>query len=269
MSPMRSLGLTALVVSLAVGGCRQIQDSLLYHPVAAPGTPPMPPRGWSVETLVLPRPDAVELRGWLVRPPGSAAPLLVYFGGNGEEVSWQVPVADRLGDRALAGVNYRGYGQSSGRPSESALLADAVALVEHLQSRSDVDGARVALMGRSLGSGVAVHVASRVAVERVVLVSPYDSIAAVAASHFPAALVRIVLSDRYDAIALAPRSDAPLLAVAAGRDDIIPLAHSQRLFAAWRGEKHWLEVARAGHNDLQEYPEYWQAIAAFLAPAPR
>jgi pimeloyl-ACP methyl ester carboxylesterase len=268
MAASRAFGTVAVAISAVLCvGCRQLQDSLLYHPVASPRALPAAPRGWNVESLALERPGGVELRGWLVKPPGVSATPLVYFGGNGEEISWLIPVSDRLGNHALALVNYRGYGDSTGRPSEAALLADAVALVDALRARSDIDGDRVALMGRSLGAGVAVHVASVRAVERVVLVSPYDSIAAVAATHFPAALVRVVVSDRYDSASLAPAVRAPLLVIVAGNDDIIPVAHSRRLHALWGGPKQWLELRHAGHNDLQDYDEYWQAIAAFLGAA--
>ena len=267
MAAFRALGIVALVTSVVLGACRQLQDGLLYHPVAAPNGTPLPPRGWTIERLALTRPGDVELRGWLVKPPGVPAAPLVYFGGNGEEISWLVPMSDRLGGRAFALVNYRGYGESTGHPSEAALVSDAVALVDALRARADIDGTQLAVMGRSLGTGVAVHVASKRAVDRIVLVSPYDSIAAVATAHFPAALVRAVLSDRYDCATLAPALRAPLLAIAAGRDDIIPIAHSRHLFALWGGAKRWIELPQAGHNDLQEYPEYWRAIAAFLAPA--
>ena len=266
MMAARVMGIAALVASIVAGGCRQVQDYLLYHPVAAPRTPPVPPRGWILEMLAIQRPDGVELRGWLARPGGDRVSLVVYFGGNGEEVSWLVPSADRFGGRAVALVNYRGYGDSTGRPGQAALTDDAVALVDAFRTRADVDPARIAVMGRSLGTGVAVHVAARRAVDRIVLVSPYDSVAAIAATHFPAALVRLVLSDRYDARTEAPAIRAPLLAIAAGRDDIIPIAHSRALFESWGGDKRWVELSRAGHNDLQEYPEYWQAIAAFLSP---
>jgi len=264
MAASRLLALTAIVASAAFGGCRQVQDSLLYYPVARTGPLPTASDGYVVEPLAIARPDDVQLRGWLVRPADSIAPLVIYYGGNGEEVSWQIAMAHRFGGRAVALVNYRGYGESGGRPSEKALFADALAVHDRLIARADVDGNRVAVMGRSLGSGVAVHVAAHRPVDRVVLVSPYDSVAAIAAVHFPATLVRWILSDRYDSAALAPSVHVPALMIAARRDDIIPTAHSRRLYELWGGDKRWLEVPDAGHNDLQDFPEYWQAIAAFV-----
>ena len=264
MAASRFFGLAAIIVSAVFGGCRQVQDALLYYPAARAGALPPAPDGYLVEPLAIKQTDTVELRGWLVRPALAPAPLLVYYGGNAEEVSWLIARAPRFGARAIALVNYRGYGESTGRPSEEALFADALAGFDKLVGRADIDTARVAVMGRSLGSGVAVHVAARRSVDRVILVSPYDSVAAVATAHFPAPLVRFVLSDRYDSAALAPRIDTPLLTIAAGRDDIIPIAHSRHLYDLWRGQKRWLELPQAGHNDLQEYPEYWTSIAEFL-----
>jgi pimeloyl-ACP methyl ester carboxylesterase len=266
MPTARVLGVVALVVSAATGGCRYLQDSLLYHPVPRGGALPLPPAGYAIEPLSLAPATGIELEGWLVKPAGARLPLLVYFGGNAEEASWLIASADRFGGRALALVNYRGYGKSTGQPSEAALFADALAIHDALAARADVDAARIAVMGRSLGSGVAVHVAARRAIDRVVLVSPYDSVAAVGAAHFPSALVRIALRDRYDSAALAPAIHVPLLAIAGARDDIIPVAHSRRLYDLWGGDKRWLELPRAGHNDLQQFDEYWAAIAAFVAP---
>ena len=83
-------------------------------------------------------------------------------------------------------------------------------------------------------------------------------------SDFPATLVRWVLYDRYESAALAPGIKVPMLAIAGARDDIIPIEHSRRLYALWGGDKQWLELPGAGHNDLQEHSQYWPAIATFL-----
>jgi uncharacterized protein len=264
MAALRAMGLAALLLSTMSAGCRQVQDRLLYYPVAAPATAPSPPAGWTRGPLTLTRPDGVVLQGWLVKPEQAAVALVIYFGGNGEELSWLVPMADRFGGRAVALVNYRGYGNSTGRPSEAALFGDAVALFDKLKMRGDVDGTDTAVMGRSLGTGVAVHVAAQRPVDRVVLVSPYDSIAAIAAQRFPLALVRAVLSDRYDSASIAAAVRTPLLVVVGGRDDIIPALNSRALFASWGGEKKWVDLPHAGHNDVQEHSQYWEAIADFL-----
>src|SRR4051794_29637892 len=86
----RLLGVAAIVLSAAFGGCRQVQDSLLYYPIGRFGPLPTAPNGYAVEPLMIVRDNAVQLRGWLVKPSGPPVPLLVYYGGNGEEVSWQI-----------------------------------------------------------------------------------------------------------------------------------------------------------------------------------
>jgi pimeloyl-ACP methyl ester carboxylesterase len=110
-----------------------------------------------------------------------------------------------------------------------------------------------------------VRLAAQRPVDRVVLVSPYDSIEAVGAHYFPAALVRAVIADRYDAKSHAPALRIPMLAIVAGSDEVIPVERSRSLHDAWGGPKRWVEVPRAGHNDLHEHAPFWREIGAFLA----
>ena len=267
MRSSRRLAAVLLVLAM-LGACRTLQNALLFYPRPLAGPAPAAPPGWRVEPMALSRPDGVTLRGWRVSPPAPAAKAVVYFGGNAEEVSWLVASADRFGGRALVLANYRGFGGSEGSPSEEALAGDAIAW--HDAVARDAGGAAVAVaaMGRSVGTGIAVRLAASRPVDRVVLVSPYDSIAAVATHHFPAALVRAVVVDRYDAASLAPGLAMPMLAVVAGRDDIIPVERSHRLVEAWGGPKRVVTLPRAGHNDLQSDPAYWREIGAFLAGGP-
>jgi pimeloyl-ACP methyl ester carboxylesterase len=260
-----ALAAAAAVVLPMLTGCRALQNALLFYPQPPAAAVPAPPPGWRAETIALERPGGVTVRGWLVLPDRVPAGAVVYAGGNAEEVSWLVGRADRFGGRAVALVNYRGFGESGGKPSEEALVGDAVALFDALASRPDVEPGRIAAMGRSLGAGIAVRLAATRPVDRVVLVSPYDSIEAVGAHHFPAALVRALIADRYDAKARAPSLAMPMLAIVAASDGIIPAERSRSLHDAWGGPKRWLELPRADHNDLQDHAAYWREIGAFLA----
>jgi pimeloyl-ACP methyl ester carboxylesterase len=252
-----------LVAGLGVpAGMFLSQESLIFHPQPLVGPGPTPRAG--LEEVEIAAGDGPRLRGWLVRAPGDRAPLLLYFGGNAEEVSWLVGEAPRLPGWSLLLVNYRGYGRSEGRPGERALLADGLTLYDWAQTRADVDGRRVALMGRSLGGGVAVHLAAERPVIGVVLVTPFDSLTAVAQHHYPWLPVRWLLRHRFDALARAPVVRAPLLCLVAGRDRIVPPAHAARLYAAWGGSRRWVELPAAGHNDISSEPGYWAAIADFL-----
>ncbi len=261
---LRALAVAGVAALAMLTGCRPLQNALLFHAQPPAASVPAPPAGWRAEPVALERPGGVTVRGWLVVPPDTPARAVAYFGGNAEEVSWLVAHADRFGGRAVALMNYRGFGESGGKPAEEALAGDATALFDALSARPDVRGG-IASMGRSLGTGVAVRLAAQRPVDRVVLVSPYDSIEAVGAHYFPSALVRAVIADRYDAKSHAPALRTPMLAVVAGGDEVIPVERSSSLHAAWGGPKRWLELPRASHNDMQEHAAYWREIGAFLA----
>lgn len=224
------------------------QRSLLYYPVA--GSVPA-----GAERLELAAGEAT-LRVWT--RPLAGPDALVYFGGNAEDVAGNfAPFAAALPRRALYLVNYRGYGGSTGAPTEAALLADALAVYDHVRGRH----ANVAVVGRSLGSGVAVHVAAERAAAHLVLVTPFDSIENVAGGFYPFLPVRLLLLDKYDSAARVARIRAPTLVVVAGRDEVIPRARTDALIARFPPAQVRVEVvAGATHNAL----EYESLLAGFL-----
>jgi pimeloyl-ACP methyl ester carboxylesterase len=218
------------------------------------------------EELTLAAQDGVTLHGWLLRArsPGPS-PLLIYFGGNAEEVSGMIPEARRhLAGWSVALVNYRGYGLSGGRPGEKALTADAELVYDTLTARGDVGAGGVALMGRSLGTAVAVRLASARPVRGVVLISPFESMTEVAKVHFPHLPVSLLLKHRFECASLAPSIMVPALALVAAEDRIVPPGHSYRLMERWGGEHHVVTVPGAGHNTLGASPRDWDAIKRFL-----
>jgi len=240
------------------------QEKMLFYPTAPVSSVPRPARG-ELEDLRLVAPDGVQLSGWFVRSSEESAPLLIYFGGNAEEVSWLVGMAERFAGHSLLLLNYRGYGGSGGRPGESALFADALLAYDYAKQRRDVDASRIVAMGRSLGSGVAVHLAAHRQLAGVILVSPYDSVRALAQSIYPWLPVGLLLKHPFDSMSRAGSLAAPLLCLVAENDNVIPPAHSRRLFDAWGGgDKRWIEVREAGHDDISGDLRYWDEIASFL-----
>ena len=205
--------------------------------------------------------DGTRLRGWEVNPGRHRA--LVYFGGNGEPVHALRPVLEhRFPQHTCYLLAYRGYGASDGRPSERALVGDAVALVDHVAARHPE--APVDVIGRSLGSGVAVQVAVRRPVERLVLVTPFDSLSAVAQDLFPRLPMARLVHDRYDSAAVADRLRAEVLVVRARRDELVRPARTTGLLAALPGRPRVVELPEADHADLVEDPAYWRSIVDFL-----
>jgi pimeloyl-ACP methyl ester carboxylesterase len=184
--------------------------------------------------------------------PGKKA--LVYFGGNAEDVTSQLPLLGAtFPGYALYLLHYRGYGGSSGQPSEAALFADAIALFD----RVSPDHGQIVVVGRSLGSGVAVHLAAHRPVARWVLVTPFDSIEAVAATRFPLVPVGLLLRDKYRSWQDAPQVAAPTLLIAAERDEVIPRSNTEALLASFGpGVASLVVLPVFSHNGMEECPAY-------------
>lgn len=202
-----------------------------------------------------------RIKVWAVSRPGGRA--LLYFGGNAEDVAGNVELfAEAFPERSLFFVNYRSYGGSSGQPSESGLVADAFAVFDHVNARH----ADVAVMGRSLGSGVAVQLAAVRPVERLVLVTAFDSLVNVAGEYFRWLPVGLLMRDRYESTRRAAEVSAPVLVVIAGADEIIPRERSEALAAAFApGQAQVVVVPGVGHNTLDLSPLYLDSVAAFLS----
>ncbi len=248
------------------------QDALIFfrQPLPEGRRAEVAKRFPAVEELSLAAADGTRIHAWRVKPGGGApAPLVVYFGGNAEEVSWML---EDIGDPARGEtpgvgwllVDYRGYGASEGSPSEAALTADALAWFDRAAKLPGVDPKRVYAFGRSLGSGVAVTLAAERALAGVILVSPFDSLVEVGKRHYPFLPVRWMLKHRFDSVSRAPRIEAPLLSFVAANDEIIPPEHSKRLYDAWAGPKRWVTLDGAGHNSPGG-AKFWPSIRAFLA----
>src|SRR5882672_4713015 len=177
------------------------QERLLFFPRPLDSRPTSRPE---IEEVTVAAADGVKLRGWLVKGKGAPAPLVIYFGGNAEEVSWLVDLADQFAGWSLLLVNYRGYGESKGKPGEKELLEDALVIHDYANRRPEVNSGRIVAMGRSLGSGVAVHLAAHRSLRGVILVSPYDSMVEVAKRHYPFLPVSLMLRHRFDSLARVP-----------------------------------------------------------------
>jgi pimeloyl-ACP methyl ester carboxylesterase len=205
--------------------------------------------------------DGHRLKVWVVGP-GDDGPAAIYFGGNAENVYFNAPDFRRwLPEHTVYLLHYRGYGGSTGRPSEAALFSDALALFDRIDERH----AAIDVVGRSLGSGVAVYLASERPVERLVLVTPMDSALSLARAMYPVYPVDWLLKDRYESDRYAADVNAEALLITAEHDRLVPLRHAQSLLQAFPLEQARLvSVPGAGHNDLSVHAVYWHSISDFL-----
>ncbi len=248
-------GVALVALALPIVMLTSLVRSMIFPASQAPFPEPRPGEGWSVARYGTA--DGVRLAGASFPPPSDDAPVLLYFHGNAEAATHNLPLADALRSRGL-GVflaEYRGYGGLPGSPSEEGLYADGEAALAEL-GRLGVPSARVVLVGRSLGSGVAVELATRHRVAAVVLVSAYTSIVDMGRT-VAGALAPMFVRDRFDSLGKVGRVAAPLVLVHGTRDDVVPVAMGRRLAAA-RPDARWVEVPEATHNDFP-------GLAALLA----
>ncbi len=245
--------LAAIVLVAYLAACAALflfQRSLIYFPQ---------PRSMADGTTTLSLPvDGADLVVTVREQSGPSA--IVYFGGNAEDVSQSLaPLVAAFPDRALYLMHYRGYGGSSGAPSETALIADALRLFDHVRTQHS----NVVVIGRSLGSGVAVQLASARPAERLVLITPYDSLQGLAARQFPYVPVRWLLRDKFESGTYAAKITAPTLLIAAEYDEVIPRGSTDALHARFAAGVASLRVVPGtGHNTISSSPEYTSLLRA-------
>lgn len=187
---------------------------------------------------------------------------LLYFGGNAEPVIYNT--VDFLKAFPLHTVylfNYRGYGGSSGKPTEKGIYSDALFLFDNVRKKHS----KISVIGRSLGSGVATYLASKRPMEKLVLITPFDSIKSVAQSKFPIYPMSLLLKDKFDSINRVKYIQAKTIAIVAENDQIIPNKHSFKLTNEFPPDQITVKViADSDHNDISDKPEYYDYLKAFI-----
>ena len=241
-----------------------LQASLIYFPSREYAAVPED-FGLKAEKLTLESPRGARLAGWWIRGDGRQA--LLFFHGNAGNVSHRLERAKLL--VAALGVDlflvdYRGYGQSTGRPSEDGLYTDAAAVHAAAIARG-FRPEQIVLFGESLGCAVAVETALRHPCRAVILETPFLSIAAMAKRYYPM-IPRFLIRSRYDNAAKIPEVTVPKLIVAAEKDDVVPPDHARRLFELARPPKDLYVVPGATHNDASAAGgrEYLEVLRKFL-----
>ena len=247
-----------LAYVLACGYMYAAQDDFLFFPKPLHADHAAKMKELQVRA---PRPGAL-LHGWHLNP--GQRDLLIYYGGNAEEVSHLGDDFMRREDWSTLLLNYRGYGLSTGEPSESALTGDALWVFDNLAHLLGYQPRRVVLVGRSLGTGVAMHVAARRSVQGVVLVTPYDSIRELSSAHYPWLPVSLLLQHPFDSVALAPAVNAPVHFLLAEEDHVVPHPHAERLAAAFAERPSIQTISGTTHNDVVDPPAFDLALSAIL-----
>ena len=246
------LAIAAFVYVAACAALYFFQRSLIYFPQPASYAAPASTMRLAVEGAQL----QLSVR------PHAGPDAVIYFGGNAEDVSASLPeLSMAFSDSAIFLMHYRGYGGSSGVPSETALHKDALALFDEVHAAH----ANVVLIGRSLGTGVAIRLATQRPVARLVLVTPYESLQDLAAAQFPFFPVRWLLTDKFESGRYAPLVTAPTTIIAAERDEVIPRWSTDRLHARFGpGVAKFIVLPGTGHNTISANPLYFELLRGRL-----
>jgi hypothetical protein len=272
-----------------------LQRSFIYLPTRETPIEPRDaglPRG-QVHSITVHAADQIELHGWHVLPDGRSAAtraecdrelaagrrLVLYFSGNAGNRRYrssEFGIFTRLGADVFI-IDYRGYGDNSGSPSEELLASDARAIWNYATQQRAVRADRIILYGESLGGGVAVRLAAELsqagpAPAGLIIRSTFPSLVEAGEYHYPFLPVRLALVDRFDSVGRVPDVTCPILQLHGLRDAIMPIELGRRLFAAAPERsstgtaKQLVELQNAGHNDvtLVAEKELREAIQEFL-----
>lgn len=257
----------ALAGYIAVGVYLVAMESrLVFHPERVLAANPLQ-RGMAFEDVHLQAADGERLHGWFIPHPAARLTVLFFHGNAGNLTSCldTFAILHRIGVNVFA-IDYRGYGQSSGSPSEAGTYLDAEAAWQHLIAARGLDPARILIFGRSLGGGVATWLAAKVRAAGVVLESTFSSMPEVAQRLYPYVPVRWLARTRYDNMGRINDINVPILFIHSSEDELVPLTHGERLYEHFRGTKA-LHVIKGRHADgyMMSGELYVSALLRFFA----
>jgi len=238
------------------------QRELMYLPT----TDIQSPEAYGItgfDPLRLTSKDGTPISAWF-RTAQAGFPTLLYFHGNGGNLASRAHYFHLLASAGFGvlALDYRGYGASEGNPSEEGFYQDARATVEYALAKAALPANQIILYGESIGTGVAVQMASEYPAAALVLHSPFTSIEDIAKDSYPWLPVHYLLKDRFDSLSKLADVSEPLLLFHGEQDTIVPVALGKELFAHAREPKEALYFPDGGHNDLP-LEELTRALIAF------
>jgi uncharacterized protein len=262
----RPVLLAYLVIVLAM----MFFETWLVYPAPSLEAGDWNPAGLKHEDIYFESADGTKLHGWFL-PHSDRSRSILYCHGNGEDVAAVGEFAAMLRDTVHASVfifDYRGYGHSQGRPNEAGCIADGNAAQHWLAGRMGLAPEDVILMGRSLGSAIAIALAAENGARALVLENAFPTMTDVAAWHYPWLPVRWVMKNRYDSLSRIQTYNGPLLQSHGTNDEVVPLPLARRLFEASPStSKQWLELPALWHNSPMPR-RYYDELAEFLDSIP-
>lgn len=258
-----------VVVILYVSVCTLLyvnQDDLLFHP--QPNTPKEVAEILNqypeFDTLSFVMKDGNRTCGYISKDTiKEKLPLVIYFGGNAEEVSHLSEYKKYFPYTVMALINYRSFGLSQGTISEQTMFSDALEVYDKLMTNPEIDANNVIVIGRSIGTGVATYLSSQRKTKATILITPYENMIDVAFEKYPFVPISLLIKHRFESDKYAQNISTPILALISANDQVIPKHHAYKLVEAWKGNTDALEV-NEDHNSIMNNEEVWKKIEAFV-----
>ena len=250
---------------------RLLEPRMAFFPTRGEqGTPAA--HGVTYEPLVLDTADGETIHGWMLRHPTPRA-TIVYWHGNGGNLSVWLDQLLAIYHRQLTvvAIDYRGYGLSSGRPSERGVYLDTDALLDRVRAERDARETPIVYWGRSLGGPIAAYAASVLPPDGLILESTFPSVRAMLASNLVMRILGMFATYRFPTLERARRYDGPILVMHGDRDDVVPYHLGVALHAGLPEPAALARIAGGGHNDLHSAtaPGYWAPVDRLLDAATR
>lgn len=248
------------IILIYVGLCiyiYSIQESLIFYPVKADYTKQLNKNAEEVIYKV----NNVKLHGWLVNSHLANKKLILYYGGNAEDVYYNINDFSNLKAASLL-INYRGFGYSEGTPGEKPLFRDALEIFKI--AKKNYNPKKLIIYGRSVGTGIATYVASEVSNNGVILITPFDSLVNLAREHYPLYPAPIILKHKFDSTQYAPKIKSPVLIIYGSGDRIVPNDRTENLFRFIKTKLRYVKIEGADHNDIAGYSRYWDEVVKFV-----
>ena len=210
-------------------------------------------------------PDGINLHGWFVKDKSTKkTPLVFYFGGNASNVEFIVSDKKYIPGIAACTFNYRGYGLSEGEPSEKKIVEDALLIYNTYKNHPNIDSNNITIIGRSLGTGVAIQLASKVKASKLILVSPYDSMINTAYDHYPFLPVKWILKNTFESNKYVGQLTQKTMIIYGDQDTVVSPERTLSLIKAFKNKPKVVVFKGRHHNNVFDDEQYWPSINDFI-----
>jgi pimeloyl-ACP methyl ester carboxylesterase len=267
LKALKVIGIAAVI--LYAGICALLyfkQDALLFHPQPTnkQELAEILSEYQDFDTIAFVMSDGNRTYGFVPKDTASTKlPLVLYFGGNAEEVSHLAEKKPYFPGSKLVMVNYRSFGLSRGVISEKTMFSDALEIYDQLAADPQIDPTRIIVIGRSIGTGVATYLSSQRKTSGTVLITPYESMIDVASEKYPFVPIALLIKHPFKSKEYAATVSSPMLSLISKNDQVIPPVHAYHLVKAWKGKTTVLEVDE-DHNSIMGNEEVWKKIEGFV-----